>query len=85
MSVTALKNDTRLDDLRKEVRDLGAADQAGKEALPITALTLVRAAADGVIEPDQADMIYTEYLKGKSRKEVHEHSAESKPRSLHLA
>ena len=78
MSVTALKNDTRLDDLRKFMRDMGAQDAAGKEALPQTALRLVRDAADGVIEPDQAAMLYEDYLKGSSRKEVHEHTTNGK-------
>lgn len=77
MSVT-LKNDTRLDDLRKFMRDQGAQEAAGKEALPQTALRLVRDAADGVIEPDNATMLYEDYLKGSSRKEVHEHTSNGK-------
>lgn len=75
MSVTALKNDTRRDDLNKWMRDMGAAEQAGVEALPQAGLRLVRDAADGVIEPSDAEALYMEYLKGKSRKEVHEHSS----------
>lgn len=78
MTVIALQNDTRLDDLKKFVRDQGANEGAGAEALPLTALRLVRAAADGVIEPDDASMLYEEYLKGKSRKQVHEHTANGK-------
>lgn len=77
-NVTALKNDTRLEDLDARLEGLGEATAAGKEALPITALELVRAAADGYVKPGQAEGRYEAYLRGMSRKEYHEHSAGGK-------
>lgn len=70
-----LKNDTRLDDLRTQVREYGRDSASGRDAKPKLALTIVRAAFDGIIGPDDAEMIYNEYATAESKKSIHDHSA----------
>lgn len=74
MSVTALKNDTRLDDLDARIENYGEIVGASKEQLVLLGLDCVRAAADGYLLPGMAQGRYEAYLRGMSRKEYHEHS-----------
>lgn len=75
MSKSNLKNDTRLDDLRSQVREYGRDAAQGRDAKPKLALALVRAAFDNVIGPDDAESIYNEYAMAESKKSIHDHSA----------
>lgn len=79
-------NDTRFSDFMKEVRKFGAASGSGKNSLPALAHSVVRAAADGVIDLtakhkagekliDDAAKIYDEYVKSESNKAMFNHSA----------
>lgn len=70
-----LKNDTRLDDLKSLVRELGRESASGRDAKAKLALQVVRAAYDGVIGPDEVEMIYQEYASAESKKAIHDHSA----------
>lgn len=70
-----LKNDTRLDDLRSQVREYGRDSAQGRDAKPKLALAVVRAAFDNVIAPDDAEMLYNEYALAESKKSIHDHSA----------
>jgi hypothetical protein len=74
-------NDTRRDDLVKEVTSLGAEAALGKDSLPKLAHRVVRAAADGVVgtgkdsdKRDDAAKLYEDYVKGASKKAIHEHT-----------
>jgi hypothetical protein len=74
-------NDTRMNDLIKEVRALGADKAAGGDALPAFAFRLAYAAADGVISTqedpngdDDAKRLYAEFTKTWSKKAIHEHT-----------
>lgn len=69
-----LKNDTRLDDLKSLVRELGRESASGRDAKAKLALQVVRAAYDGVIGPDEVEMIYQEYASAESKKSIHDHS-----------
>ena len=75
-------NDTRLADLTADVREYGRLAAQGKDSLPMYAVRIVNAAADGVISTekdangvDDAERLYTELVKAQSRKAVHEHTA----------
>ena len=72
-------NDTRFDDLRKEIREDGKESGKGKDALPRVALRLTRAAADGVINLDKdsdgkdaVSKLYDDYIKSESKQAVHD-------------
>ena len=80
------KNDTRFDDLVKDIRQFGRDAAEGKDALPKLAIRVISAADDGVIStydpkvhgkdnPDDAAKIYEEYATSESKKAIHEHSA----------
>lgn len=71
---TILKNDTRLEDLDARLEAAGETVGTSKDVLINVALDLVRAAADGYLKPGQAQGRYEAYLRGMSRKAVHEHS-----------
>ena len=76
-------NDKRFNDLIKQVNKLGEEASLGKDSLPKLAHAVVRAAADGVIDPttknkkgdDAAAEIYAKYAASESKKAIHEHSA----------
>ena len=76
-----IPNDTRKEDLMKEVREYGRHAAEGKDALPVLALRVVRAANDGVIDTtkdkdkrDDANRIYEAYIAAESKKLVHKHT-----------
>lgn len=72
------KNDKRLGDFTKAVRKLGEEASLGRDSLPKLAQTVVRAASDGIIEPENAEKIYEDYARAEGKKAVHEHSAGGK-------
>lgn len=72
-------NDTRFSDFMSNVREFGRAEAAGKDALPMLTVAVVRAVADGVVDLDKdsdgndaAARIYTAYAQAKTKKAVHE-------------
>lgn len=74
-------NDTRLRDLLNSVRKFGRESGEGKDSLPKLAMSVVRAAADGVIDMekddkgnDAATRLYSEYVNAESSKAIHEHT-----------
>lgn len=75
-------NDTRLKDFEKQVKELGRESAEGRDALPKLAISVVRAANDGIISPDQpkdgtdddAARIYKMYAEAESKKAIHEHT-----------
>lgn len=76
------QNDTRYDDLVKEVAALGRDAASGKDSLPKLAHRLVRAAHEGVISTqvgqdglDDAHRLYTSYAEKQSKTAIHEHTA----------
>lgn len=82
-------NDTRFADLTKRVTQLGKDSADGKDALPRLAMSVVTAAADGVLdmEPkhpskgdptvklDDAAVIYAAYKTGEGKKQYSDYSA----------
>jgi hypothetical protein len=82
----ALSNDKRFSDLMKQVTKFGEEASLGKDSLPKLAHAVVRAAADGVIDVDTKDdkgvdaaaKLYDNYVKGESKKAIHEHSSGGK-------
>jgi hypothetical protein len=78
----ALSNDKRLSELLKQVNKFGEEASLGKDSLPKLAHAVVKAAADGIIDAetkdakgrDAASQIYETYVKGESKKAIHEHS-----------
>lgn len=86
-----LKNDTRLEDGVKVIRELGRDSAAGKDSLPKLAFKLVELAADGVIDTekkyaetmpdgssrpyDDAEYLFGEYARAEGKKAIHERSA----------
>ena len=74
-------NDTRYADFLAEVRDFGRDEASGKDALPKLAMSVVRAVADSVVDlakdkdgNDAATRIYHEYVKAKTKKQIHDRS-----------
>lgn len=61
-------NDTRLKDFMKDVRRYGAESAAGRDALPHLALRVVQAAADGLIDADDAETVYKAYINADQRR-----------------
>lgn len=61
----ALKNDTRLDDLKTALRDLGNTEAHGALSKPRMGLALCSAAYDRVITMDDVETCYNEYLEGR--------------------
>lgn len=88
------QNDKRMSDFMRSVSKFGEESALGKDALPKLAHAVVKAAADGVIDPDAKDakgkdiaaQIYAKYAAGESKKAIHEKSGqkanESKLRQL---
>jgi hypothetical protein len=82
----AQSNDKRMSDLMKQVTKFGEEASLGKDSLPKLAHAVVRAAADGYIDLDTKDakgndaahQLYDAYVKGESKKAIHEHSAGGK-------
>lgn len=82
----ALSNDKRFSDLMKQVTKFGEEASLGKDSLPKLAHAVVKAAADGIIDletkddkgNDAAHRLYDSYVKGESKKAIHEHSAGGK-------
>jgi hypothetical protein len=77
-----LSNDERMKILLGEVREFGRDTAAGRDALPMLALKVAYASADGVISSqkdasgsDDYARIYAEYTKADSKKAVHEHTS----------
>lgn len=68
-------NDKRRAELNKFVTKLGNEAAFGKDSLPKLAHAVVKAAADGVITPDDAEALYDRYAMAESSKAIHEHSA----------
>jgi hypothetical protein len=75
---TALVNDTRFDDLRKTIRNLGAdvakAEKAGQKAadsLPNVAQWIVRATVEGYLDLDadktQTTILHRDYMSGRGK------------------
>jgi hypothetical protein len=85
-NATAGKNDKRLSDLMKQVSKFGEEASLGKDSLPKLAHAVVKAAADGVIDPEEKDakgndaaaIIYERYAVAESKKAIHEHSSGGK-------
>lgn len=81
-----LKNDKRFGDLMKQVTKFGEESSLGRDSLPKLAASVVRAAADGVLDletkdakgNDAAAQIYEKYSIAESKKAVHEHSSGGK-------
>jgi hypothetical protein len=78
-------NDTRLDDLKKEVREFGRQAAAGLDSLPMLAVKVAYAAAAGVISADKdadgvddANRLYEEFFAAMSKKSVHEQTKDGK-------
>jgi Flp pilus assembly secretin CpaC len=76
------QNDTRKEDLISKTREFGRLEAQGKDALPMLAIIVAEAAADGVISGDKDSdgnddyvKLYAEYAKARGKKEVHEHTA----------
>lgn len=69
------KNDKRRTELNRQIKKLGEEAAAGKDSLPKLAHAVVQAAADGVIEPNDAEALYKRYAEAESNKAIHEHSA----------
>lgn len=77
-----LKNDKRMTELLTSVNKLGQETALGRDSLPKLAHTVVKAAADGIIDAtfkdkegrDAAQLIYAKYAAGESKKSLHEHS-----------
>ena len=74
-------NDTRLADWRAFVRECGANEAKGDDAMPGFAVGFVRAISDGIISPDKdtngddaAAREFKEYTKAKGKKAFHERS-----------
>lgn len=77
-------NDTRLSDFMASVREFGRDAASGKDALPKLAISVVSAAADGVIDmgkdadgKDGATRIFEEYARAEGKKAIHNRSPES--------
>lgn len=77
-------NDTRLSDFLASVREFGRDAASGKDALPKLAISVVSAAADGVIDQakdqdgkDGATRIFEEYTRAEGKKAIHNRSPES--------
>lgn len=74
------QNDKRLGDFMKSITKFGEESALGADALPKLAHAVVRAAADGVIDPeaknkhgdDTAKQIYDRYAAAESKKAIHE-------------
>jgi hypothetical protein len=89
--MTELKNDNRLSDGVKVIRELGKDAALGKDSLPKLAFQLTKMAAEGVIDTeknytetlpdnsvrnyDDAEYLFGEYAKAEGKKAVHERSA----------
>lgn len=68
-------NDMRHADLLKEIRQFGRDSAEGRDALPKLAMRVVLAAAEGVIDADEADDLYKEYVEAETKKAMHERSS----------
>lgn len=73
-----LPNDTRLKELRAEIREYGRDSASGKDSKMKMAMKIAYAAHDGVIGDKDAEMLYTDYVTAESNKAIHEHTAAGK-------
>lgn len=72
-----IRNDNRLADFLSDARTYARDKASGNDAWPKMIVRTVSAAADGVVTPDDAEMIVNTFIEAQGKKSVHERSTDS--------
>jgi hypothetical protein len=72
-----IRNDNRLSDYLSASKKLAGDKAAGGDAWPKMIVLTVSAAADGVVSPDDAEMIVNTFIEAQGKKSVHDRTTDS--------